>query len=273
MEKDRARRIVAALVIAHVALHAAALWMVLSRVGRPWLFDLVLIRHALFMLGPTQGTLVALWTVFGGGKFVWRATSVTLGTFLYVYLIHTFCEIVFWTSHEELLGARIVEMCLCGTVLLLVRLAGFRLVQYPDPRQASGPFQFSIRDMLTWTTAVAVILGAWKSLPQYTFYFLEQSIPADLFFLGSTLVSSASILLALGRRWTVARIVLLPVAVLLAGMLLSGTSRSGYSLGYYIFLFALMTVWLVPSLLALRYASYRLAWRPRFEEPQENTAA
>ena len=230
------------------------------------------------MLGPSQGTLVALWTVFGGGKFVWRAASVTLGTFLYFCLIHIFWESVFWTSKEEWFGPSVGEMCLCGVILLLVRLAGLRLVRYSDPRQACGPFQFSIRDMLIWTTAVAVILSAWKCLPANTFYFLfyflNRSIPgALLIFLGFTLVSVVSIFLALGRRWIVARIVLLPVAVLLAGMSVSDTTGSGYSLGYYAFLFALVAMWIVGSLLVLRFAGYRLAWRSRFEEPQEQTAS
>jgi hypothetical protein len=36
---------------------------------------------------------------------------------------------------------------------------------------------------------------------------------------------------------------------------------------------AFMSFWLVASLLVLRIAGYRLAWRPRIGEPQEETTA
>jgi hypothetical protein len=221
-------------------------------------------RYALFMLGPSQGTLVALWAVLGGGKFYWRVLSVVLGTLLYLRC--------FWSVDKEWLIITFVEMYFCGAILLMFRWAGLRLMRYSDSRMASGPFQFYIRDLFAWTTALAVVLSAWRCLPADAFRFLQPSIPVAIF-LSLALISGVSLFSALWRRWVVARTLLLPIVVIPAAMWINVAIGERLPWWYFPLLLGMMVAWITGSLLILRFAGYRLAWRPWFEAPREEIAA
>jgi len=257
MNTKRANWLVAALVVTHVALHAVALSMLLD-----WMpAHLTLWPPDFLMLGPSQGTLVAFWAVLGGGKVVWRVLAVILGSLLYLACLSK--------ADKEWLTITFVQMSVCAVLLLLFRWAGLRLLRYSDPKMASGPFQFYIRDLFAWTTALAVVLSAWRCLPAGAFAFLNRSIPAAVV-VSLTLVSGISIFSALGRHWVVARTLLLPIVVIPAAMLSNATINDTLPWWHFPSLLGIMAAWITGSLLVLRFAGYRLAWRPRPEPPQAN---
>ena len=269
MEESRARSIVAGFVGAHVVLHGMAVWAISSglhpdRTCSP--SDIAL--YSLFMLGPSQGTLLAIWVVLGGGKFLWRALSTALGTILYVWCFSFAHD----HSSREWLITTLATMGVSAAFLLPGRWTGLRLARSCDSRPASGPFQFYIRDILLWTTATAVVLSGWRCLPRHALDFLHDAVPV-VAFAGFILIGAVSMFFALGRGWIVARILLLPIAVVLTAKFLNASIPGAAPTWYFALLVSLMIFWLAGSLLVLRFAGYRLAWRRRFADPQAEIAA
>ena len=189
MEKSRAKWIVAGLVAGHVVLNAIALFVMFGRGHPDWTISpTAIIQYALFMLGASQGVLLAFWAILGGGKFFWRVAPTVLGVILYVWC--------FSKADEEWLITSIGELGIWAGILLVARWTGLRLVRFSESSAASGPFQFYIRDMLVWTTAVAVILSAWRCLPAGAFGFLNRHTGRGLRSL--TLVAGVSTFCARG---------------------------------------------------------------------------
>ena len=136
---------------------------------------------------------------------------------------------------------------------------------------ASRRFQFYIRDMFVWTTTIAVFLSAWYTVPNDAFGGMNRSeVGIALLVLAS--VAGVSTFSALVRGWIVVRVALLPIVVGLAAASLK-LYADGESFWYFTIILSTMAFWLVASFLVLRFAGYRLAWRPRLEQPQEDIAA
>jgi hypothetical protein len=269
METGRSRRIVVALVVAHCVLHAIALVVALSGAFPEATMSLSNIFHCMwFMLGPSQGVLLAFWAILGGGKLLWRTLSTTLGTLIYVGCLFGVKQ----SLNSDWLIIVIGQLGISAAILLLARLAGFRLFRFSDSKATSGPFQFYIRDMLAWTTAIAVILSAWRCLPEDAFDFLSDPSPA-MAFVSLSLVAVVSMFSTLGRQWLVARIVLLPTSVVVAAIVLKECMPGAHPTWFLAFIFCLMAFWLVGSFLVLRLAGYRLTWRRPFGRSQEKTAS
>jgi len=149
----------------------------------------------------------------------------------------------------------------CSTIALLAaRLAGLRCL---PPTGVEGPyssFQFSVLDLMGWTTAIAILLSVWgyslrDTVGQYfsiiSFVILHGSI---------TCLALTIIWLVFGKRRLVMR-VLASVLVFLMETTeftcLFGTAHVGRIVAY----FAIFTFWLIVSLLVIRLAGYRLQWR------------
>jgi cytochrome c biogenesis protein CcdA len=78
------------------------------------------------------------------------------------------------------------------------------------------------------------------------------------------LVTVPSIWAVLGRKWIIARILLLPAMIILSALFLSAAFHEWR---YYIFrvvALSVASVWLLASLAVVRLAGYRLAWWWRF---------
>ena len=131
------------------------------------------------------------------------------------------------------------------------------MVKSSDLAVAPHPFQFYIRDMLVWTTALAVFLSVWKCLPHWSAY----TGALTAIFASFTCVAVASMFFSLGGGWIVARILSLPLAIGVGAALLAATDAGG-SMWLNGFLLGFMAIWFVASLLIIRIAGYRLAWRP-----------
>ncbi len=157
MSKKRSRYILACLVVAHVVLNGAAI--ALMTTIAPFhpggeLSDVF--SWSLFLLAPSQATLLALWVMLGGGRFLWRLLPTVLGVILYLW----------WFRKADSEWRMIIfgQFCVWGVFLLVARLTGLELVLSAAPRTASRPFQFSIRDLLMWTTALAVVISTLRCL-------------------------------------------------------------------------------------------------------------
>ena len=207
----------------------------------------------LFLLGPTQGALLAIWTALGRAKLIWRVLPMALGVILYVRFIGN--------VDGEFVICTIGELVVCTAVLFVARLTGLQMVKSSDLAVASHPFQFYIRDILVWTTALAVFLSVWKCLPPDAIEFRHRSIPGAVL-TSLTLVAGVSIFSSLGRGWIVARIFSLPLGIGVTAALIAWTIPGASSTWYIAMMLGVMALWLVASLLVVRFAGYRLAWRP-----------
>jgi len=269
MEKSRATWMVVGLVVAHVVLHGIALSAFLGEPYPNYTYSpRYMALYSLFMLGPSHGTLLAIWVVLGGGKFLWRALPAALGTILYVWCFSFAHD----HSSRQWLVTALATMGVSLAILLPARWMGLRLARSCDSRPASGPFQFYIRDILLWTTATAIVLSGWRCLPKNALDFLQNAVPV-VDFVGLGLIGAVSMFFALGRGWIVARILLLPIAVVLTAKFFNASIPNAAPTWYFALLFSLMIFWLAGSLLVLRFAGYRLAWRRRFADPQAEIAA
>jgi hypothetical protein len=254
MEKNRTTQIVVGLVMAHAVLHLAALRVVVGGLLSPS----GMVVSAAYMLAPSQGALLAVWAVFSRDKLAWRVLSLTLVGVAYLPLFLSITS----KYGREWVWLMIEEALTFGAVLLMARLTGLQLARVGDSRRFMDRFQFYIRDMLIWTTALAVFLSAWRCT--------SKNILIDLISL--TLVAGVSTFSTLGRGWIVARIVRVPAIIGLATVL-AMTVASEASWWDITLPLSLMALWIVASLLVLRSAGYRLVWRPRIEEPLENAAS
>ena len=204
-DKTRSHYILAGLVAAHLLLHGVALSLFITLTAPPedaWPY--VALVYALFMFGPTQGTLLAIWLALGGGRLLWRVVPTALGVVAYLWL--------FKDANSEWLYSIFWPLCIWGLLLLVARLTGLELVRNTELGNDSRRSQFYIRDMLGWMTTLAVIMSAMQCLPEQCH--LSLSLLMDFAIFGVLgLVPGAAILSALGRRWLLARIMIIPLAV------------------------------------------------------------
>jgi hypothetical protein len=166
VSKNRTRWILAGLVVEHVVLNAIAVAVMMPPV-HPGNTLSDVFPYALFMLGPSQATLLAFWVMLGGGRFLWRVLPTVLGVVLYLWW--------FQRADSEWRMTIIGQVCIWGVLLLIARLAGLELVRSSTLPSASQPFQFSIWDMLMWTTALAIVLSVLRCLP--TDWFPSRPMP------------------------------------------------------------------------------------------------
>jgi hypothetical protein len=262
-QTTRNRGILAGLVCVHVVLHVIVLVLFLNRVmgppGGPYDF----ILYPLFMLGPSQGALLAMWIVLGAGKFVWRILPTFVGTIVYLWL--------FGHADREWIPLMFGNLGSVFVFLCLSRIAGLSLLRATADSRRLGPTQFYIRDLLIWTTALAVVLSISRSLPVGWYRAVSAPMPNALTIFGCILfVSLTSIFSALGTRWLIARIAMTPLSVWLGAYLMVAAHVGFPSVAYFSLLLGLMAGWIVGSLLLIRLTGYRLTWKWRWSGAAAN---
>jgi hypothetical protein len=252
--------LIAALVAVHVVLHVIAL----TNHNGPFQIENVseFFFAALLMLGPSQATLLAFLAAFGRGRFLLRVVPTVVGAVVYLR-----CFALLDSEWQWLTIGQLGNM---GVLLLVARVVGFDLVHRRDLPTASRRFQFTIRDMLSWMTALAVILGALHYAPEgwFSIYSRKESIAS---FGSLLLVAVTSIILSLCNGWLLVRLLLLPLTIGIGATWLA--SRNGLDLWYFGLYLGLMSAWITGSLLVVRYAGYRLIWRWRFSRAQPRRGA
>jgi hypothetical protein len=204
------------------------------------------------MLGPSQATLLALWAALGSSRFIWRVPAIVVGLVVDLRLV-TDLE----RGWKNLTVLQFVYMV---ALLFIARFAGIRL---SNSRQYSrSALQFTVRDILTFMTSLAIILGALHYMADLEQYLPDR--PSEVFaFLGSfALVAGSALYCALGNRWLLARIAVVPLATLVGAYSIKMyDSWNWLTIWMWELLLSLMAVWLVGSLFMVRLAGYRLTWQ------------
>jgi len=250
----RPRLVIGILVGVNVALAALVLW----RIARLTPDNDTPFDWLLFMVVPSQGNLVGIWTALGGKRTPWRAVVTVVCVVVGLRLAH---GLGYSFALGEVACLSAWQILGVSSVLLLARLAGLRLIHCETewPKEELGRFQFSIWQMLVWTFILAVILSSVHYLPQGIrpgFY----ATPYEAISEGSlTCIALASMWLAFGRAW-------LPARILLEGMTLGlgvvlGHSVEGFPWINDCVLLSTGAIMTIASLLVVRWAGYRLTWR------------
>jgi len=163
--------------------------------------------------------------------------------------------------------------CIAGILLMGARFLGAELRVTNDADAVGGPnpkrqwIQFSLRSLISWTTALALLLGSLHYLPgeqlrQILFSDSQSIAILGVILSGSALIAFAAIWITLGTRWLPARYFVLALAgaaAILWMYLVLGPNELETLLP-----FCLGQVgWMVGSLWLVRLAGYRLIWRRR----------
>jgi hypothetical protein len=222
------------------------------------------IGEVLLMWFPSQGILLSVWAALGGRGTPWRALVAMLAVIICARMLLNELDfaLVLFTS----------QMMNLTPILLIARLTGLEL-QHPATRHASGDmqrFQFSLRRLLAWTTALAAVLGATHYFPEdfdFSDYFNQESCAIHA---SCGLVALMSIWTSLGRRWRVLGLISCGLAVGIGTVALE--HYVGF-LGYLMFarLLIYQALWTTGSLCVVRWAGYKLTWRWRFRRQAQHS--
>lgn len=248
--------ILVGLVVVHVALHVYVWGM------EPG--DLDLFKQGVASAIPTQGVLLGFWIAMGARWAIpWRAR---LG--FAIAATATFAQDRLATYPDPFLASVLKwEMCLVALALVVLRVAGLRMIYADVPATTSRPFQFSLLETLSWMTATAVFLASLKCYAMYYERYSHSSF--DVLIIACSVVPAlTAIWLVFGRRWLsdVVQCLGCMMAVVMAssfaGVAVIGTAAVGVRIASEIaFLFSVYAVWLIASFLVIRWAGYGLEWR------------
>ena len=249
------RFLIPGLVVVHLLLHALSLWLPMGRWFKYSSWPLFLLFTG-FMLGPSQGALLATWIALGRRGTLWRVVLAAIGTVVYLGCFHR--------ADDEWLALTTGEMAFMVALLLGARLTGLELTRFAQESAVRPRGQFFIRDVLAWTTALAVVLSAARFLILQGWYFNRYPKAVEFFavFGSFAFIAVASLWAALGQRWLIVRLAL-PLAAVGAGAALLAAPSMGLSWEFTMIL-SPMAAWMVGSLLVVRWAGYRLSWHWRF---------
>jgi len=251
----------------------------------------------MFAMAPCHGSLLAVWIALGGRATPWRLVAAVLGVAGWLWVLNWFPDSDGYsriTQLELLTVILAAEMFLLSGLLMLARLLGLELTNTLRGGRPSGPLvlarpsglepddashgdptqavadddgqwvQFSLRTLMSWTTAVAVLLSTLRYCPWRLVedVFRDPSILAAILG-GSVITALGALWIALGVRWPVVRIVVLAVTSIAGVAILQLTVGSGEDLGGIVTFFVAQAVYLVVLLWLVRLAGYRLVWRRR----------
>jgi hypothetical protein len=216
---------------------------------------------ALLSLASGQVGLLAIWAGMGKKSSPWRLTGTILLNLLWIAILgegglHT-VELFWWLFAQ----AFFILLPLSVARILRVRLAMAAAVNPPPAPDDLLPWQFTLRDIFAWTTAVAIVLGAFKGAvpgerlcsstsPEIVESLVLGGCNAALAFAGLWAALSKAPLL---RRWVPPTVVLLLLAAFLAAIHVD--ADHAYALAV---LFVLEMLLVIGSLWVFRVAGYRL---------------
>ena len=212
-------------------------------------------------LVTSQGSLVGMWAAFSGPARPWRLLIVTLAALAWVWLLEKGSP----ESKVRHWAYFLFAQSLATSLLLVgLRFCGLGVVRRGpvDSAPEMQKLQFSLRALLAWTTALAALMGTVQMMPRE---FREAFTSPVVFsvcgmFAAFALLAVGALWIALGARWTVARVAMFGLAA--AGAVVSLLMLWGSFRFPVIVAFPLLSaLWLVGSLWVFRRLGYRLAWR------------
>ncbi|MEE8451362.1 MAG: hypothetical protein V3R99_05580, partial [Thermoguttaceae bacterium] len=224
-----------------------------------------LVQIVFYSFVPCQGSFLGFWAAFGGKASPWRFV-------IAVVFAVAWC----WSGIGPRDGwlwsfIRLDLMFLVGSLLLGLRFVGLGLSRGDTCLSSDKRYriQFSLRSMLGYTTAIAILLGLFHYLPQQ---FLTtagrmhtEADVAPVF----GLIVGAGVFIAVVSLWIsmsqpsmvlriVVPIVVAGVCTVMAELILPEHERWALAL-----LFYCQTILLIASVWPVRLAGYRLIWRRR----------
>jgi len=224
-----------------------------------------------------QASLLAVWLALGRGPFSQRCLLVSLLLAASATLLILPVSIL---NHGELVIVLLYGGILLGQWLVvqiplwLIRLVfGWRISTLNSGVEDSGrrEFQFGIKQLLGWTAAVAILLGAGRWLigdeVRETDTDATWSIAGFIFVLAGTnaMVAWPVIWAALARRWvlvwTIVAVVIVVVLTLKEPDLFRRVGHGGASSGFFWWSNGVHIVWVYGSLLVIRFCGYRVERR------------
>jgi len=227
--------------------------------------------------------LLAIWLGLGRAP-----TSIRLiGVSLDAIVLHFAAEI--WQLPHDIPSAAIVIYTILASLpFLLMRGLGMKLIRTDDPEPASDDkagqngFQFSLRTIFAWTTAVAVFLsmiatvGDFRQIPKDTLNAIWGR-PEEVLMVFLPSVMTLWAVLGM-KRFKLRLFLLIPLPSLVSFLYLSARSMDFGFGEFWMYLCLPQNLVLLLSLAVCRVAGYRVAWsRPRWsrvvqEDVQESAA-
>ena len=237
----------------------------------PWWGTVTWSYYALAGMQPSHGSLLGFWAALGGKASPWRLVVAVVGLTAWVSVLEKSDagrggDAAIWGT------VLLMQMGLVSVVLMVARFLGAELTDTPagEPANTSEPagqwVQFTLRALLSWTTALALLLGSLHYLPKPPVRKIV-SDPEGIAVLaailcGGALIALGAIWITLGTRWPPARYVVLGLSGGVAIGLMYAVLGSGQAWEIGVFCVA-ETLWLVVCLWLIRLAGYRLVWRRR----------
>jgi hypothetical protein len=215
-------------------------------------------------LTESQAGILAIWVGMGGKRSPCRLVGTLLPLMASAWLTRE-CSIL-RDDYRLLELAFSLEVFVHQTILstmlfLLARLGGIAVSgdSEADSARIPGKWQYSLRSLLAWTTALAVLLGALVSFWHYLSGRFPRLGEYGMVLLAyNTPITLAAAWTALGRGWPAVRIIAL--ALIVTGITLSPWPfRFELWTGYQYF--GAPALWTIASLWLVRLAGYRLVWR------------
>jgi hypothetical protein len=253
--------LVASLLAVHVLAAVVAIQVLAGSERRP-LFVFVLV---MFGQGAGLGSLLGIWAALGGRPTLWRLVGTTMALVGCMALAECMTPVSI-DGHglpvndlRSLWVAVVFSLALATSLpLLALRFLGLEIAhREPDDSLLQRPkLQFSLRSLLEWTAALALMLGTLQMTPGW---FPDVALaPLGLCPICG-LLALAALWITLGTRWR---------AIRMLGLALAGASLVAglVVLRDLDFLSPVWLLWIVSvigSLWVFRIAGYRLVWRGR----------
>jgi hypothetical protein len=214
-----------------------------------------------FSMAPSHGSLLGLWAALGGRATPWRLVMAFVGVVTWIWALGE-SDLAFWVA------ILLVQMVSISALLLLARLLGLELSKDLRPESAQDPaaggqwVQYSVRSLLSWTAACAVLLGTLHYVPvKLLTPFSEAPAVCSAIILSSTLSASGSFWICLGGLWPHVRVTTLGLTAAAGVATLGLVIGSRGQLWEFVVFCLSQVIYLVGSLWLIRLAGYRLVWR------------
>jgi hypothetical protein len=253
------RVLIASVVGLHASAAAVCLGLMLSGHRPPGEIGAVVVLAILL----AQGSLLAIWAAFGGRATPWRFAGVVATLAVATLLLK---KLTSSSALDPQTWGYFMLANMIGTSApcLLLRFLGLQVVRPLAQDSGAVPyrFQFSLRSLLEWTAAVAVLCSMLQIMPAD---FRQEFTGARWYrmvivFAVAGLVSVVWLWVALGARWLALRLALLALTLAAVTTLILMTHPP--SILFIVALVASHAGCLFGTFLAVRTLGCRLLWRP-----------
>jgi hypothetical protein len=172
-----------------------------------------------------EASLVAVWIAFGNRPFPVRLALAVPGVAI------VFFPVFRWPNGALALGGGIIAVVVGAVPLLAARAGGWRLMRFSTVadaenwRPADNPMQFTLRQMFSWTLAVAMIAGLMRLVfrPEDFRSGMGASLLMDAAVcIACGFVALAAVWATLGRRYPLRRLLSVVVIAGLVALLILG---------------------------------------------------